>query len=147
MDHSIQALWPGQVMLDPLLEQAVLLEWIFTVQINLPCVLTSFVPEFYSFWCQTNWTKYVKSLIRYNLVVFVVPRVYFTPPNLFRQAFVKTVQQLTRLLPPSPVFDLVGAGDIVDVHADLVGDVGGQGGAGGVGQHEDHARPELSVLQ
>jgi len=51
-----------------------------------------------------------------------------------------------------PVLDLVGAGDIVDIHADLVSDVrrqaviGGGGGGGGVRHQEDHARPELPIL-
>lgn len=49
---------------------------------------------------------------------------------------------------PRPVLDLVGPCDAIDVHADLVADVGGQRGGRGVGGGlEDHSCPELLLLQ
>lgn len=49
---------------------------------------------------------------------------------------------------PQPVLDLVGPRDIVDVHADLVADVGWQSGGCGIdGGLEDHRCPKLLLLQ
>lgn len=48
---------------------------------------------------------------------------------------------------PQPVLDLVGPRDIVDVHADLVADVGWQSGGCGIdGGLEDHRCPKLLIL-
>ena len=57
--------------------------------------------------------------------------------------------QTSKLFSAVPVLYLVGARDVIDVHPDLVGDVWRQavvGGGGGIRHQEDHARPELPVL-
>lgn len=45
------------------------------------------------------------------------------------------------------VLELIGPGHVVDVHPDLVGNIGRQLWWGCVGKLENHTSPELSVLQ
>lgn len=47
----------------------------------------------------------------------------------------------------APVLDLVGPGDIINVHANLVGDVGWQPGGRRVGKQKNYPCPKLPVLQ
>lgn len=47
----------------------------------------------------------------------------------------------------APVLDLVGAGHIINVHSDLVGDMRREFKCGRVGQLKNHSGPKLPVIQ